>query len=608
LIDNDLFAGLPGKPLYYYLGIYLLVSLALFHESLFSASKLIFGTDLLAGNLFFRAYLADYMKTFLAWPVWDQYIHGGMPFVDGMHGDIFYLPTFIFYMLFNIFYAWGFTIAMHVFLAGFFMYIFLKEIGVRGKIAFLFGLIYQVAPIFISLTYAGHNGKMFVIALTPLVFFIFERAMNRGKIIYYLWLAFVMYLVMTTPHMQMAYFLFMTLGFYFIAKMISKWRQEKTVPFKPFVLFAAAASIGLCLSLVQFLSPYLYLQEHSMRNLRADEGKGYEYSASWSIHYEELGSLLFPEFCGDNIQGQPPSYWGRNVFKLNAEYFSLIAFLMAVFAIGLWRRGGKWFFFWTAILTIFFALGANTPLFRLFYLVPGISNFRAPGLVLFLTSFSVITLGAMGFESLLQTKKSEPELKKTWKVYTYITIGLSVFFLLIIFLQKSFFDIWSSIFGHALDANKLAAINQSLDRVTVGAVISLVVAWGMYFMLKFYLDKKLKTGLIIGVLAAFSFIYCWQLNSRYIKTIDPEPYYAKTSIIDFFQSRQAAEPFRVLVMPQTVRDYYLAYHGVEELSISMLHGNHLATFEELAGREGPLPGVIYQSVQDLLNTRYNESA
>ncbi|MCD6161974.1 MAG: DUF2079 domain-containing protein [candidate division Zixibacteria bacterium] len=603
--QNDNFLNLPGRPVWYYLGIYLLATIALFHESLFSTSKLIFGTDLMAGNIFFRQFLADFFSANLNWPVWDPFIHGGMPFVDGMHGDIFYFPTLIFYILFGVFYAWGFTLALHLFLAGVFMYLFLKELGIRSKVAFLFGLIYMMAPYFVSLIYAGHNGKMFVIALTPLMFFAYHKGVNTGKFIYYILLSFTIFLITASPHMQMAYFIFLAFGVYFIATTIQRWRQEKAVPLKPAVLLICAVILGLMLSLVQFLTPYQYLKEYSMRTIRTEEGKGYEYSTSWSMHFEEAtAALFFPEFCGDNIQGQKPTYWGKNPFKLNSEHISLIAVFFSILAIGLWRKRGKWFFFWTAIVTLLFTLGANTPLFRLFYLIPGISSFRAPSLISFITGFSVITLGAMGLEGFFSVKNNAPEMKKTWQVFTYITIGYTAFAMLIIILQSTFFKIWFAVFGYTPDSNKMSILKQGLDNITVGALISLVIVWAIFLLLKFYRDKKVSSNIIIVVLAGMAFLYMWHLNSKYIININPKSYYSKTPLVDYFKNKQKIEQFRVLEMPKSSRDYYLAYHGIEELSLSMLHGNQLATFEKLVQREGNFPGLLLQPVMDLLNTKY----
>ncbi|MCP4583507.1 MAG: hypothetical protein GY839_18010 [candidate division Zixibacteria bacterium] len=607
-ITADLFESLPGKPVWYYFSLYLIMVILLFRETLFSPSNFLYGSDLIeAGGVFFRTMLIDYFRVHFTWPLWDPFIHGGMPFVDGMHGEIFYMPSFIIYMIFKLSFAWGFILALHVFLAGIFMYMFLKEIKIRGMVAFLGGLMYMMAPFLISLVYAGHNGKIFIIALTPLILFIYHRAFTRTSLFYYILLAIIIFLGITTSHMQMAYFMFFMLGIYFITTTIQRWRLDKINPLKPTLLFSAAVGLGLIMASMQFVTPYQYLQKYSMRTIRTQSENKYEYATSWSMNYEEVGANFFPEFCGDNIKGQPTTYWGPNYFKLNSEHFSIIALFLAILGIGLWQRRGKWFFFWTIVIATLYALGANTPAFRIFYLIPGVKSFRAPGMINFLVGFSAITLACMGLESFLQAKKSDQTFKKTWRIYTYISIGYSFIAFLVIILQMGFFKIWFAIFGTP-DAQKTQVLQMGLDTITIGAVISLIAVLGLYFLLKFYRDKKIKAGLIITALALFTIIYMWYFNSRYFISFDPRSNYAKTPVVDFLQSKQAEEQFRVFVMPQTLRDYYLAYHGIEELSFTILHGNHLATFEKLAGQRAPMAGLIYQPIQDLLNAKYIVSA
>lgn len=601
--NQNLFEKLPGKPILYYLGVYLIVTIALFHLVLFDWSKLIFGTDLLEGNVFFRHFLIDYFRANFNWPVWDPYIHGGMPFVEGMHGDIFYIPSLIFYFTFGFFYAWGFLLALHVFSAGLFMYLFLRQLKIRGMISFLGGLMYMMAPFLISLVYAGHNGKIFIIALTPLLFFIYEKASTTCKLIYYILLSFMILLILTTPHMQLSYYLFIALGMYFVAKTFQNWRKDGINPVKPALLFTTAVIIGLLMSSVQFVTPYQYLQEYSMRTIRTGGENKYEYATSWSMNFEEVTADFFPEFCGDNIQGQRSTYWGPNFFKLNSEHFGIIPLFLAILAIGLWNRRGKWYFFWTAIITTLYALGANTPAFKLFYMVPGIKSFRAPSTINFLIGFSVITLGCMGLEAFFLGKGSSKTFIKTWKVYTYIAIGYSAFALLIIFLQMNFFKIWFAIFGSP-DQQKAQTLQNSLDLITLGAVISLIAVWGIYLMLKFAIAKKFSPKMIIAAAAIFTITYMWYFNSRFIISYDPKPNFARTPVVDFLKNKQNQEQFRAFIMPRTLPDYYLAYHGIEELSLTALHGNHLATFEKLAGKRDGASGLIYQPVQDLLNARY----
>jgi hypothetical protein len=249
-------------------------------------------------------------------------------------------------------------------------------------------------------------------------------------------------------------------------------------------------------------------------------------------------------------------------------------------------------------------MGDSTPFYRLFYLLPGIKSFRAPSLISFLTGFSVITLGAMGLESILENKREDKKIQKTWRSYTYISIGYSVIIGLLLILQMGFFKIWFAIFGYTPDTQKLETLRQSLDNITIGAVISLVFVWVLYGLLHLHLDKKVKSDMIVLVLGAMSLVYLWSFNSRYIVSIDPKQYLDKTPVVDFLKAKQADGPFRVFVLPQTLPDYYLAYHGIEELSLTALHGNQLASHDKLAGNRGNVHGLVFQSVQDLLNAKY----
>ena len=600
---RNLFESLPGKPIWYYLGIYFIAVAAMFHSTLFDSSKLIFGTDLLHGNVFFRHFLIEYFRANFTWPVWDPYIHGGMPFVDGLHGDIFYIPSLICYFIFGLTYAWGFLLAAHAFLAGLFMYLFLRELKIRGMVAFIGGLMYLMSPILISLVYAGHNGKIFVISLTPLLFYIYEKASNTGKLIYYILIAFMILLFQTTPHMQLSYYLFLTFGAYFITKTIQKWRKDGINPVKPTLLFTGAVVVGLLMSAVQYVTPYQYLKSDSMRTLRTEGENRYEYSTSWSMNWEELAADFFPEFCGYNVQGQRTTYWGKNYFKLNAEHFGILPLFLTVLGIGLWQRRGKWFYFWVAIIATLYALGANTPFFRLFYLLPGVNKFRGPSMISFLVGFSAITLACMGLESFFSSKIPNKNKKKTWQTYTYITIGYSVFALLIIILQMNFFNIWLGIFG-SVDTQKMQALRMGLDVITMGAIISLIAVWGLWAILKFNSEKKLNGRWVIAAIGLFTFCYMWYFNSRFIIPIDPKPVYNKQPIVDWLKQKEEIEPFRSLCMPKSLKDYYLGYHGLEELSFTILHGNQLASFEKLAGKRDNANGLLFQPVQDLLNAKY----
>jgi hypothetical protein len=58
----------------------------------------------------------------------------------------------------------------------------------------------------------------------------------------------------------------------------------------------------------------------------------------------------------------------------------------------------------------------------------------------------------------------------------------------------------------------------------------------------------------------------------------------------------------VLLIPNTLPDNYLALHGIEELSASAMHGNHLLTHDNFVGRHDPQPALLFNApTVNLLN-------
>src|SRR5205085_8646603 len=73
----------------------------------------------------FREFAAASLRAGHGFPLWNPYLFGGMPYVAAMHGDIFY-PTFLLRMLMPTDIAMTWSFAIHLFLAGFFTYRFLR--------------------------------------------------------------------------------------------------------------------------------------------------------------------------------------------------------------------------------------------------------------------------------------------------------------------------------------------------------------------------------------------------------------------------------------------------------------------------------------------------
>jgi len=193
---------------------YALFTVIFFIVPIFSPGKMIYGSDTMSAGVFFRSFYADFWRDNFRVPLWDPYIHGGLPFVDAMHGDIFY-PAAILQIILPVTYAIGLKLILHVFLAGVFMFLFLRTIGRSDQTSFIGGALYMFAPCLVSLFYPGHDGKIYVMALTPLAFLLVHRGVVTRRLAPFLWFGLVYALMILTAHVQMAYYASWGLGLYF---------------------------------------------------------------------------------------------------------------------------------------------------------------------------------------------------------------------------------------------------------------------------------------------------------------------------------------------------------------------------------------------------------
>jgi hypothetical protein len=100
-------------------------------------------------------------------------------------------------------------------------------------------------------------------------------------------------------------------------------------------------------------------------------------------------------------------------------YLGVIAIWLALFGLTEhWRKGLFWFYSALVVISLVFALGSNTPVFRLFYHFPYLESFGVPALgrmfdipsrFLGMTAFALAMLAAYGMDSLAKASIRSPE-------------------------------------------------------------------------------------------------------------------------------------------------------------------------------------------------------
>ena len=593
------------------IAVYAFVTLILFRKFVFSADML-FGHDTLGLGYVARLFFAEALREG-SFPLWNPFILGGTPFLNALSGGDSLYPTSLLLMLVEPYRALGWKLVIHVFLAGVFMYGWMRAIGTGRAAAFVSGLAYLLAPFLVTQVYPGGDGKLMVTALAPLVFWMSEGLLEGKGVKWFGGFAASVGLVLLTTQFQMAYFLFGAVGVYAIVRAVRFWRAgSAAVGLRRLGLFLAAAFLGVGISAVQLLPAVDYVTEYSRRTATTTEASPEEaraYGSSYSMHQEEAMALLAPEFVGNGVRGGTAwadgTYWGRNDLKLNHEYFGIVVLLLA--GLGLFfgvRNGREWPFAGIGLLALLFALGAHTPVWRVFFeFVPGVNLFRAPGMVQYLTGLMAIALAGMGLDRLLQGGTVGWERLKKWMFGLVGVLGLLTVLAATGILQS----LWMSVVYPSASERAMAAFSRAEPFIMRGFLTATALAGLATLLVVLFKDRRVPAAGLVAGLGLLIGIDAIRVNDSFIQTFDVRAWAAPDANMQFLRGQQRGpEPERVLsLVPPAGQDVKPALYSVELAGGH--HPNDIGRYRELLGMEGggqPDNLLRGPQISQILNVRY----
>ena len=346
----------------------------------------------------FRAFGGDYFRTFGGVPQWNPYLFGGMPFIAASSGDIFY-PTAWLRWIMPVGTAMALGLAVHLVLAGMFAYALLRALRVGWAGAVVGGLAYELSGIVASLVHPGHDGKLYVSALAPLLLLAYLRAIRDGKLWGYGLAALTVGLSILTPHPQMTYYLLVAAAIWVLYLLFSD-PDRRAVLARPAVLGLSAGAVLLGLGIgAVFVMPFVGYFPYSPRAV-GESASSWEYATSYALPLEELFGVVLPQFVGLG----PEAYWGGNFAKLHTEYLGAVVLVLAAFGIAARRRQRALLALaGIAALFLVISLGSDTPFYRMWYeLMPYMKKVRAPGMAFFLVALPVATFAAFGADRVMR--------------------------------------------------------------------------------------------------------------------------------------------------------------------------------------------------------------
>ena len=567
-------------------------------------------SDQYIGGFPVRDFAAQSLKAGQGIPLWNPYIFGGLPYVAAMHGDIFY-PTFLLRALLptDIAMTWSFMI--HMVLAGLFTYVFLRACGLGFWSSLIGGAAYMMSGPIASYVSPGHDGKLYVSALLPLLLFLLIRGVRDGRVWAWGGIALVTGLAVLSPHPQLLQYMLLAAGAFGLYLGFGSWndaRLERGVAIRRLAFALGAVAVGFLIGAIQYY-PVLEYVDWSPRA----GGKGYDHGVSYSFPISELFNMYLPQFTGilDN-------YWGDNGIHFHSEYLGPAMLILATAAIAAtgqaaaMARSFKWFWLGVLVVSLLWALGGYTPFYLLIWnIVPGTQFFRAPSTMIFVTTFAVAVFTAIGAERLLTTRALNMKLVYAWGGAAAIIALLGV--------TGALTNLGVSLVGNAayspgMPVSERVMANQGA--LALGSLRSMAFTLIMLGVLWAVAMGKLPGRTAALTILAVLVADLWSIERKYWRFSGrASQVYASDPTVDYLKERNDSSRVLALVLADGAgRDMMLSGDGLMVHEVRQAfgyHGNEIGRYRRLScsGRDcdgsNPFgPAFNQPHIRSLLNVRF----
>ncbi|OGG06427.1 hypothetical protein A3D05_04580 [Candidatus Gottesmanbacteria bacterium RIFCSPHIGHO2_02_FULL_40_24] len=380
-------------------------------------------TDPVRQQYVWRELAVDQMKKGQL-PVWNPYSFSGTPLLANIQASAFYPLNILFFFLpFSL--AWSWQIIISAFLAGIFMYLYLRNKNISPPASFIGAISFSFSGFAVS--WLTWNTILHTAAFLPLSLFTADNIFLRTRPLKLHLAVFILSLVFAflAGHLQIFFYSMILI----IANILFNLRTLKKNKFSYLLLFGLSFLIFILITLPQSI-PLFRLIFESARDI----DQGVWRKVGWFIPWQNLVQFLVPDFFGNPATGNYFGIWNYMEF---VGYIGVIPLLLSLFSLVFIRSQLTLFFGSVLIISLLFAF--PTPVARLVYIfnIPLISTAQ-PTRLLFLVDFSLSVLAAYGLNSL-----------KDFKKFRKMTIiALIIFFVFIIlwllvslpFAEPLFFD------------------------------------------------------------------------------------------------------------------------------------------------------------------------
>src|SRR5512139_3273358 len=382
-------------------------------------------------------------------PLWNPNLFAGAPFLaNGQHSAYYPFSVLFYFLPLTLAYGW-FTVSQ-LFLAGAFMYVFTRVIGMGRLASLTAAIIYQLSGFYIvsvvfTMIIAAAAWLPLLLAAIELI--VQQKSiMGRPSTVPWIVLgAIALACQIMAGHIEITYYTLLIMALYAVWRLVADARSRMQearrrkqeagskkrdvlrftvhVLRRPVFALIVLVLLGVGMSAIQLL-PYVEILPQNFRVGSAT----FDQVRSWALPLRHILAMLMPNFFGNpaehtvfdimtgqnvllnspfsaqNPQGVYSTMWGIKNYVEGGAYLGILPLLLAIYAI---VRGGypqtrshRWFFVFLAAISLAFMFG--TPLYALLYYgLPGINQLHSPFRWIWPFTIAIAMLAAIGVDALM---------------------------------------------------------------------------------------------------------------------------------------------------------------------------------------------------------------
>jgi hypothetical protein len=338
-------------------------------------------------------------------PLWNPHIFGGAPYFAGFQSALLYPPNWL-HLIMPVALAINWIVALHVFLAGWFTYLWCRGRNIGWWGSLLAGVLFMFSGPYFYHIYAGHLPHNAVMVWAPLLLLVVDRLVEKPTLRWTLLGMAIVAMQILAGHPQYVYYTAIAVGIYALLhlKLADNWRK---------LLGGVAAMYlgGALLAAIQLLAGIEAAGEYVRSG-----GLPFEMAKTFSLHPEYWLTFIAPFFFGDHYVADfeyaniPSLFYGRGYLWELCLFIGVSGWVLSIYGLTKLERGRRWIIVTMLIVLFVLASGAYMPIYTLLYkYLPFYGSFRVTAKFSYLAILILCMTAGVGLERLRSLRQGSRE-------------------------------------------------------------------------------------------------------------------------------------------------------------------------------------------------------